>query len=207
MADSTADRLRLIRSEGVGPVTYRRLLARYGSAAAALDALPQLARAGGRAAAPIIPPAADITRELAAIDRIGATLLLLDTPGYPDLLAELPDAPPALLVLGDVACLNARAVAIVGSRNASANGQRLAETIAGALAQAGIAVVSGLARGIDTAAHRGALAQGRTIAGSMCPTPRKTPRCKPPSPATAPWSPKPLWAPPRSPATFRAATG
>ncbi len=164
MADNTADRLRLIRSEGVGPVTYRRLLARYGSAAAALDALPQLARAGGRAAAPIIPPAADITRELAAIDRIGATLLLLDTPGYPDLLAELPDAPPALLVLGDVACLNARAVAIVGSRNASANGQRLAETIAGALAQAGIAVVSGLARGIDTAAHRGALAQGRTIA-------------------------------------------
>jgi len=164
MADSISNRLRLIRSEGVGPVTYRRLLARFGSAAAALDALPQLARAGGRAVAPVIPAMGEIERELAAIDRAGAQLLLLDTPAYPPLLAELPDAPPALMVFGDIACLAARSVAIVGSRNASANGQRLAESIAGDLAQAGIAVVSGLARGVDTAAHRGALAQGRTIA-------------------------------------------
>ena len=164
MADSTIDRLRLIRSEGVGPVTYRRLLGRYGSAAAALDILPHLARAGGRTVAPNIPSPDDIAGELAAITRFGARLIFVDTVDYPALLGELPDAPAALMVLGDPACLAARSVAIVGSRNASANGQRLAETIAGGLAEAGIVVVSGLARGVDTAAHRGALEKGSTIA-------------------------------------------
>ena len=164
MTQDTINRLRLARSDGVGPVTYRRLLGRYGDAEAALAALPELARAGGRAAVPHTPSRADAERELAAAAKLGVQHIYLGTSGYPPLLAELPDAPPVLLVLGDIALLGARSVAIVGSRSASANGQRLAETIAGELAQAGIAVVSGMARGIDTAAHRGALATGRTIA-------------------------------------------
>ncbi len=164
MADDALDRLRLARTEGVGPVTYRRLLGRYGEAGAALDAVPQLARAGGRSSAPVIPTRAEAAREIAAVRRFGAHFVFLDTQEYPELLGELPDAPAALMVMGDIACLAARSVAIVGSRNASANGQRLAETIAGDLARAGLIVVSGLARGVDTAAHRGALAGGRTIA-------------------------------------------
>ena len=158
------DRLRLARSEGVGPVTYRRLLQRFSSAAAALDALPRLARAGGKSEAPSIPTAATASRELQRLQQLGGTLLFSDAPDYPPLLALLDDAPPVLSVLGDAAALPRRAVALVGSRNASANGQRIAETLAAELAAAGIVVVSGLARGIDTAAHRGALRAGCTIA-------------------------------------------
>ncbi len=160
------DRLRLSRTEGVGPVTYRRLLRRYPSAALALDALPALARAGGRASVPATPSAASLQRELDQLHRIGARLLFLDTAEYPPLLALLDDAPPIIAVQGDLGCLQFRAVALVGARNASANGQRMAETLARELATAGLVVVSGLARGIDAAAHRGALAaaNGRTVA-------------------------------------------
>jgi len=155
--------LRLARTEGVGPVAFRRLLARFGSAAAALDALPRLARAGGRAEPPRIPAPGQANRELDRVAALGGCMLFLGEPGYPDLLARLDDAPPALAVLGDPALLAARSVAVVGSRNASANGQRLAEMLAADLAAAGLPVVSGLARGIDTAAHRGALKSGFTI--------------------------------------------
>ena len=158
------DRLRLARSEGVGPVTYRRLLRRYGSAEAALDALPGLARAGGRSAPLRIPTASDAIREMDGIARLGGRLLFIDRSDYPPLLALLDDAPPVLAVLGDPTALAARAVAVVGSRNASANGQRIAEALAGELAEAGQVVISGLARGIDAAAHIGALATGRTVA-------------------------------------------
>ncbi len=162
------DRLRLARTEGVGPITYRRLLARYGGAAAALAALPELARAGGRATPPRVPEPAAIRRELDQLHRLGARLLLLGEADYPALLATLDDAPAALAVLGDVAALAARAVAVVGSRNASINGQRLAESLSADLAGAGVVVVSGLARGIDAAAHLGALSArgvgGRTVA-------------------------------------------
>ena len=154
------DRLRLSRTEGVGPVTYRRLLRRYPSAAQALDALPGLAKAGGRATQPVTPTAASLRREIDQLHRLGARLLFLDTPDYPPLLALLDDAPPVIAVLGDLGCLQSRAVALVGARNASANGQRMAETLARELAAAGLVVVSGLARGIDAAAHRGALAAG-----------------------------------------------
>jgi len=163
MSDAVA-RLRLARSEGVGPVTYRRLLQRFTSAAAALDALPRLARAGGRSEAPVVPAAAEAEREIERLGRLGGRLLFLDEPDYPPLLALLDDAPPVLAVLGDFSTLSLRAVALVGSRNASVNGQRIAEELARDLAAAGIAVVSGLARGIDTAAHEGALRAGRTIA-------------------------------------------
>jgi DNA processing protein len=160
------DRLRLARTEGVGPVTYRRLLRRFGSAAAALDALPRLARAGGRANAPSVPPVSDIDREMERLHRVGGRMLFLDGPDYPPLLALLDDAPPALAVLGRIDALSARAVGVVGARNASANGRRMAEKLAAALAGARLVVVSGLARGIDAAAHEGALAsrEGLTVA-------------------------------------------
>jgi DNA processing protein len=157
------DRLRLARAEGVGPVAYRRLLARYGSAAASLDALPNLARAGGRASAPAIPTADEAARELHTIERHGARANFLDEHAYPPLLALLEDAPPVITVLGDPAVLSERSIALVGGRNASANGQRVAENLATELASS-LVVVSGLARGIDAAAHTGALVTGRTVA-------------------------------------------
>jgi DNA processing protein len=164
MTDAEAqDRLRLARTETVGPITYRRLLARFGSAAAALAALPGLARAGGRDALPV-PSRDEAGREIDRTARLGGAMLFLDAPGYPPLLATLEDAPPVIAVLGDPAVLSARSVAIVGGRNASANGQRFAELLASELARAGLVVVSGMARGIDAAAHEGALRAGCTVA-------------------------------------------
>jgi DNA processing protein len=154
---------RLAQTEGVGPIAWRRLLSRYGSAAAALNALPGLARAGGRQAPPATPTAAEAEDELARLDKQGAIPLVLGQPAYPPLLALLEDAPPIIAVQGDPALLAARAVALVGGRNASANGQRMAETLAAALARS-VVVVSGMARGVDAAAHQGALATGRTVA-------------------------------------------
>ena len=154
---------RLAQTEGVGPIGWRRLHARYGSAEAALAALPRLARAGGRAAPPAIPTTADAEREIDRLTRFGARLLVLDGPEYPPLLAMLEDAPPVIAVQGDPAVLSASAIAMVGGRNASANGQRMAENLSAALARS-MVVVSGMARGIDAAAHTGALGTGRTVA-------------------------------------------
>ncbi len=158
------DRLRLIRTDGVGPLTYRRLMARFGSVAEAIEALPQLARAGGRAAPLQLHGRSEAERELAALHRLGGKILFLEDPDYPPFLAELADAPPALSVLGDVSLLSTRAVAVVGARNASANGMRIADQLAGDLATKSLTIVSGLARGIDAAAHHGAMRSGRTIA-------------------------------------------
>jgi DNA processing protein len=158
------DSLRLARAEGVGPVAFRRLLLRFGDAAAALDALPGLARAGGRAGTPAIPTPDTVEREIAAVEKMGGCFVVVGGEKYPARLAELYDAPPVLAVLGDPALLGGRTVALVGSRNASVNGQRMAETLADELAKAGFLVVSGMARGVDAAAHRGALRVGKTIA-------------------------------------------
>jgi DNA processing protein len=128
------DRLRLARTEGVGPVAYRRLLTRYGSAAAALDALPGLARAGGRSSPQAVPSPDDAVRELRGFARLGARVLFAGEPDYPPLLALLDDAPAAITVLGDPALLATRAIALVGGRNASANGQRMAENLSAQLA-------------------------------------------------------------------------
>src|SRR5215468_4571255 len=157
------DRLRLIRSENVGPVTFRALLRRFGNARAAIEALPELARRGGRSAPLRVFSAAQAEQELGAVGRIGARLLSAEDPDYPDALAAIYDAPPLLYLRGDAALLRRKAVAIVGARNASANGRRLAEDIARDVGAAGFVVVSGLARGIDHAAHRGSLDSG-TIA-------------------------------------------
>ncbi len=156
-------RLRLARVEGVGPIAYRRMLQRYRSAAAALDALPGLMRNGGRSTPPEIPTVAQAEDELARLDRLDAHVLVVDQPDYPPLLGLMEDAPPVLTVRGDPEVLAKRAVALVGARNASANGQRIAERLAADLAP-GLVVVSGLARGIDAAAHQGAMATGRTVA-------------------------------------------
>jgi DNA processing protein len=173
LTEDDIDRLRLIRTDSVGPITYRRLLSRFSTVQAAMSALPELSRAGGRSASPTIPKREEAEREFAALHKLGGRFIFLGTPEYPEYLADLPDAPPALAVLGDVKLLSRRAIGIVGARNASANGMRLAEQLGAELAGNQLAIVSGLARGIDAAAHRGALRasahqnngqSGRTIA-------------------------------------------
>ena len=148
------DRLRLIRTPHVGPVTYRQLLRRFGSARAALDALPDLARRGGRAAAPADPSV--VAREIETVRRLGARHLFVDDPAYPALLAQLDDAPAVLTLCGALPAPGRPTVAIVGARNASAAACRFARGLAHDLAAQGATVISGLARGIDTAAHMGA---------------------------------------------------
>ncbi|MEO0057988.1 MAG: hypothetical protein RIT17_1461 [Pseudomonadota bacterium] len=147
-------RIRLLRSPNIGPVSYRQLIARFGSAAAALDALPDLA---SRGRGPYRPATTDsIEREVAAVRKAGARYLFHDQPDYPALLAELDSAPPIVTCRGRLALASAPCVALVGARNASAAAVKLAREFAGGLAEAGFTVVSGLARGIDGAAHDGA---------------------------------------------------
>ena len=155
-------RLRLIRSDNIGPVTYFQLLARFGSAGAALDAIPDLAaRGGGRA--PKLVARGVVKREMEAVAALGARYLFLGQGLYPPLLAELETAPPALIVKGHLSLLEKPAIAMVGARNASAAACRFARQLARQVGEAGAVIVSGLARGIDTAAHDGALESG-TIA-------------------------------------------
>jgi DNA processing protein len=161
-------RLRLIRSETIGPVTYAQLLGRFGSAQAALDAIPDLAaRGGGRP--PRLASAAQIEREIEQVERLGARYLFLGESRYPSLLAQAEGAPPALIASGDLALLDRPSVAVVGARNASAAACRFARQLAHALGAAGTVVVSGLARGIDTAAHDGSLETGTigAVAGGI----------------------------------------
>ena len=146
-ASEKLDRLRLIRSENVGPITVHRLLERFGSASAALRALPDLARRGGRSRAIKVFPLAAAEREIAALDEIGATLVAIGEPAYPPLLAQIEDAPPVIAVLGHAHLLGRYAVAVVGARNASANGRRFARGLANDLAAPDMVVVSGLAGG------------------------------------------------------------
>lgn len=148
-------RIRLLRSPHVGPVSYAQLLGRFGDAANALEALPDLASKGGRdyRAASIDR----IEREVEAVRKAGARYLFHDQPAYPRLLAELESAPPILVVRGDSTLADKPCVAIVGARNASAAAVKLARDFARALAEAGFVIVSGLARGIDGAAHEGSL--------------------------------------------------
>ena len=154
----------MARTYGVGPVTYRRLIAQYATAAEAIGALPGIAQAGGRAAAPTVPSLREAAREMERLDRIGGRMVFAGEPGYPPMMMLLADPPPVLSVLGDIAALHGRAVGLVGARNASANGCRMAEALASDLAAAGLVVVSGMARGVDAAAHAGALHVGTTVA-------------------------------------------
>ncbi|HXV00890.1 MAG TPA: DNA-processing protein DprA [Caulobacteraceae bacterium] len=157
------DWLRLARTEAVGAVTFAHLIRRYRTAGAALEAIPDLARGGGRAAPLRIPSPAEAQAELAAGQALGARLVLAGEPDFPRLLAVLDAPPPLLWVLGDAALMTRRTVAIVGARIASSAGRRFANDLARDLGCAGYVVVSGMARGIDAAAHQGALETG-TIA-------------------------------------------
>jgi DNA processing protein len=152
--DEAFARIRLLRSPNIGPVSYKQLLRRFGGAQAALDALPNLASRGGREYRPA--PVTRIEAEVAAIRAAGARYVFHDSPGYPELLGQIESAPPILTVRGDASLAAAQCVAIVGARNASAAAVKLARDFANGLAEAGFVVVSGLARGIDGAAHEGA---------------------------------------------------
>jgi DNA processing protein len=167
-SDDLLDRVRLIRSPSIGPVTFRQLLARFGSARAALEAIPDLAaRGGGRR--PALFPVEAAEREIARVQALGGRYLLLGQGLYPRLLAEADDAPPLLTALGDLQLLDRPLVAMVGARNASAAACRFARGLAHDLGREGQVVVSGLARGIDAAAHEGSLETGTigVIAGGL----------------------------------------
>jgi DNA processing protein len=153
------DWLRLIRTDNVGPRTFRDLINRYGGARGALEALPSLARRGGSSNAEIFSRE-DAEREFAAARQRGARLVALGEADYPPRLQMIYDAPPLLTVRGRLDVLSRPMIGIVGSRNASAAGMKFAETIARDLGEAGYVIASGLARGIDAAAHRGSLTSG-----------------------------------------------
>src|SRR6201991_4067991 len=154
------DRLRLIRSDNVGPRTFRSLTRHFGSARAALERLADLARRGGADRPGRICSEEDARAELMASRKIGVSLLAPDEAGYPPRLATLDDAPPLLGVRGAEAALMRPMIAIVGSRNASGAGLKFAGSLARDLSEAGFVVISGLARGIDQAAHRASIENG-----------------------------------------------
>src|SRR6478672_7304683 len=157
------DRLRLIRSDNVGPRTFRSLVDHFGTARAALERLPDLARRGGAARSGRICSVDEAKAELAASRKFGIAWLAPGEDGYPARLATLDDAPPLLAVRGDNATLMRPMIAIVGSRNASGAGLKFAGQLARELGEAGFIIISGLARGVDQAAHRASVASG-TIA-------------------------------------------
>ena len=162
------DRLRLIRTPGIGPVAYRQLMLRFGSAEAALAAIPDLARRGG-GKAPAVFAKDKAEREIEAVEKLGTRYLVLGQGLYPSTLAQQDDAPPLITAKGNLGLLDRPMVAIVGARNASAAACRFARGLAHDLGEEGITVVSGLARGIDSAAHDGSLDSGTiaVIAGGI----------------------------------------
>jgi len=163
------DWLRLIRSDNVGPRTFQQLVNRFGGAAAALDALPGLLAKAGGARRIRIAEKADCERELEGLDRLGGRFIALGEPDYPPLLRMIDAAPPLVAVLGRAEVLRRPAVAIVGARNASSAGLSMAARLAGDLAGADYLIVSGLARGVDRAAHAATLASGTVavLAGGL----------------------------------------
>jgi DNA processing protein len=161
------DWLRLARVQGVGPHTFQGLINRFGGAAAALEALPMLAKAKGRSV--IIPDRAETERELASADAMGASIIAYGESDYPGRLREIDGPPPLLAVKGRIELLHRPAIGMVGSRNASAAGRKIASTFARDLGEAGFVVVSGFARGIDAEAHRASLETGTigVLAGGL----------------------------------------
>ncbi len=166
--NETLDWLRLTRSENVGPKTFFDLIGFYGSVGSVLEAMPELAKRGGKKAIKILSRA-DAEKEMAEVGKIGATIITLNDKSYPKLLKEIGDPPPVITVRGNLELLNRDAVAVVGARNASLNGCHFASKLAGDLGREGYIVISGLARGIDTSAHRAAVETGTVavIAGGI----------------------------------------
>ncbi len=162
-ASERLDWLRLARAENVGPIMFFQLLQACGGPTEALAAIPAMAARGGRRRPIRIPTRQEADREIDAAGRLNGQLITAADAAYPEMLAAIPDPPPVITVLGDQTILKRRNIAVVGARNASANGRRLAQKLAGDLGGNGLCVTSGLARGIDAAAHDGALGTG-TIA-------------------------------------------
>lgn len=157
------DWLQLIRTPTIGPITFHRLLSKYGTAADALKALPDLARKAGRRAALKPADRDDAERELIEADRHGARLIAFCEEDYPPPLTAIPDPPPVIYLRGHASLFERPAIAIIGARNASGVGRKIARTLAADLGAADIVIASGLARGIDGAAHEATLTTG-TIA-------------------------------------------
>ena len=160
--------LRLARAPNVGPVTFAQLVRRFGSATAALKEVPKLVRRGGGEDRPL-PSEDDARREIDALAKLGGRLIASIEPEFPPGLAALEAPPPLISVLGHIPVLAREMIAMVGARNASALGRKLASRLAAELGEAGLVVVSGMARGIDTAAHEGSLATGTcaVVAGGI----------------------------------------
>ncbi len=158
--EARLDWLRLTRTEDIGPVTFSQLIRRFKTPTVALEALPHLAQRGGRTAPLAIPSRAEAERELEAGERLGAALICACEPDFPPLLAAVDPPPPVIWARGRRGLLARQGVAIVGARIASAAGQRFARVLAKDIGEAGFSVVSGMARGIDGAAHEGAMATG-----------------------------------------------
>jgi DNA processing protein len=158
--EQRVDWLRLIRSQNIGPRTIRSLINHFGGARAALEALPSLARRGGARGAVVICSREDAARELALARKLGVAIVAWGEPDYPTRLQAIDDAPPLLTIRGNAAALARPMVAIVGSRNASGAGLKFTQMLARELGDAGFIVVSGLARGIDAAAHKASLTSG-----------------------------------------------
>jgi len=154
------DILRLIRTPGIGPVMFFQLLRRYGSMADAIAALPELSARGGRKTPLVAAAPEDIEKEIVLAQKFGARFIRYGETEYPPLLHMIPDPPPVLTIMGNTQLWQRQSVGVVGARNASANGCAFAQKISSELGQAGTTIVSGLARGIDTYAHKGALATG-----------------------------------------------
>jgi DNA processing protein len=161
--------LRLIRTSNVGPATFRDLINRFGSAEKSLEMLPELVRSSGTQRKFRIPSLEETEKEIDFANRNGARFLCMGEPDYPAALKRIEYAPPILAVKGDTSALNRPAIAIVGARNASLAGIKMAQKLAQQLGQEGYAIVSGLARGIDTAAHKGSLKTGTigVLAGGL----------------------------------------
>jgi DNA processing protein len=159
--------LRLIRSDNIGPATFRELLNHFGSASAAIEAVPELAQRGGRAIR--VSPVGDAEHEIAALERLGGRLVAIGEPDYPPWLRHIDSAPPLISVRGDTAIFTRPTVAIVGSRNASIAGVKFAKQIARDLGERGYLIASGLARGIDAAAHEASISTGTVavLAGGL----------------------------------------
>ncbi len=163
------DWLRLIRSEGIGPATFKRLMEFYGDAGRALKALPDMAKRGGRKKPITAYAEKDAADEIKALKKMGGEILLQCDPRYPKHLTSCDDAPPVLSVLGDISLLSKQGLGIVGARNASIAGKKIAARFADDIGAEGYPIISGLARGIDTAAHKASLPHGTVavVAGGI----------------------------------------
>ncbi|MFO0390043.1 MAG: DNA-processing protein DprA [Alphaproteobacteria bacterium] len=167
--EKLVDALRLIRTQNVGPVTFFQLIRRFGTAANALKALPELSLRGGRSNALVAYDASEAEKEIALAEKFGARFIMYGAADYPAILHAIPDAPPIITMLGHAQLWKKDCVGVVGARNASAAGCQFAAKLAKDLGDAGITVVSGLARGIDSFAHKGSLVSGTVgvIAGGI----------------------------------------